>query len=335
MALEVELGNDTTITSDYAAIVPAVRTLKAIAFKEKKTTMADQYDLYNTGKLAVENEGNVAVQYNDGSVNLSELLNIHYTQADWRPASDYADHEVMSYERAKQFGLHFEYEMLEYTTGTNNTEEHKYGKVDKLTGEFTPCYVNDKGESVACPNDPTSTTGISAVGREPVVIVKLVNENGDVVLAGYIKIDIVKEISTKEITVKDFIKPYVCDGFVCGIKWDDMSGKIIEELGMTKDDFVKTYFLKEDETYIKENNKFVLVQNNKFGVMTLGEEWPNVSTVNEIIKWNANFDQMDAVYNETGHTVTLYACFQSRVDKDNNLVYIGLTTTVLDKPEVT
>lgn len=335
MALEVELGNDTTITSDYAAIVPAVRTLKAIAFKEKKTTMPDQYDLYNTGKSAVENEGNVAVQYNDGSVNLSELLNIHYTQADWGPASDYADHEVMSYERAKQFGLHFEYEMLEYTTGTNNTEEHKYGKVDKLTGEFTPCYVNDKGESVACPNDPTSTTGISSVGREPVVIVKLVNENGDVVLAGYIKIDIVKEISTKEITVKDFIKPYVCDGFVCGIKWDDMSGKIIEELGMTKDDFVKTYFLKEGETYVKENNKFVLVPNNKFGVMTLGEEWPNVSTVNEIIKWNANFDQMDAVYNETGHTVTLYACFQSRVDKDNNLVYIGLTTTVLDKPEVT
>lgn len=69
--------------------------------------------------------------------------------------------------------------------------------------------------------------------------------------------------------------------------------------------------------------------------MTLGKEWPNVSTVNEIIKWNANFDQMDAVYNETGHTVTLYACFQSRVDKDYNLVYIGLTTTVLDKPEVT
>ena len=333
MALEVELGNDTTITSDYAAIVPAVRTLKAIAFKQKTTKMPDNYDLYNTGKLAVEEEGSVAVQYNGGSVNLSDLLNIHYIQADWKAATG-GEHQVMSYERAKQFGLHFEYEMLSYTTGTNNTEENKYGKVDQLTGEFTPCYVNDKGESVVCPNDPTSTTGISAVGREPVVIVKLVNENGDVVLAGYIKIDIVKEISTKEITVKDFIKPYVCDGFVCGIKWDDMSGKIIEELGMTKDDFVKTYTLKANATYVKENNKFVLVQNNKFGIMELGPDW-DVSTTNDIIKWTANFDQMDAVYNETGHTVTLYACFESNVDKDNNLVYIGLTTTVLDKPEVT
>lgn len=339
MALEVELGNDTTITSDYAAIVPAVRTLKAIAFKEKTTEMSDGYDLYDTGKSAVEKEASVAVQYNGGSINLSDLLNIHYIQNDWAKASDDTKHEVMSYERAKQFGLHFEYEMLPYTTGTNNTEEDKYGYVDKLTGVFTPYYVNENGESVACPDDKTSTTGISAVGREPVVIVKLVNEKSEVVLAGYIKIDIVKEISTKEITVKDFTKPYVCDGFVCGITWDDMSGKIIEELGMTKDDFVKTYTLKgitegKDYTYIKENGKFVLVPDNKFGVMKPGKDW-NASTTNDIIKWTANFNQMDAVYNETGHTVTLYACFESNVDKDHNLVYIGLTTTVLDKPEVT
>lgn len=334
MALEVELGNDTTITSDYAAIVPAVRTLKAIAFKEKTTEMSDGYDLYDTGKSAVEKEASVAVQYNGGSINLSDLLNIHYIQNDWVKTSDDTKHEVMSYERAKQFGLHFEYEMLPYTTGTNNTEEDKYGYVDKLTGVFTPYYVNENGESVACPDDKTSTTGISAVGREPVVIVKLVNEKSEVVLAGYIKIDIVKEISTKEITVKDFTKPYVCDGFVCGITWDDMSGKIIEELQMTKDDFVKTYKLKDDQTYIKEGNEFVAVPDNKFGVITVDEDL-NVSTTNDIVVWTANIGQMDAVYNETGHTVTLYACFQSKVDKDHNLVYIGLTTTVLDKPEVT
>lgn len=334
MALEVELGNDTTITSDYAAIVPAVRTLKAIAFKEKTTEMSDGYDLYDTGKSAVEKEASVAVQYNGGSINLSDLLNIHYIQNDWVKASDDTKHEVMSYERAKQFGLHFEYEMLPYTTGTNNTEEDKYGYVDKLTGVFTPYYVNENGESVACPDDKTSTTGISAVGREPVVIVKLVNEKSEVVLAGYIKIDIVKEISTKGITVKDFTKPYVCDGFVCGITWDDMSGKIIEELQMTKDDFVKTYELKDDQTYIKEGNEFVAVPDNKFGVITVNKDL-NVSTTNDIVVWTANIGQMDAVYNETGHTVTLYACFQSRVDKDHNLVYIGLTTTVLDKPEVT
>lgn len=341
MALEVELGNDTTITSDYAAIVPAVRTLKSIAFKEKTTQMTCNYDLYNTGELAVKNEASVAVQYNGGSINLSDLLNIHYTQKDWEAADANANHEVMSYERAKQFGLHFEYEMLPYTTGSNNTEEDQYGKVDMLTGEFTPQYIDENGNQQACPDDKTSTTGISAVGREPVVIVRLVNENNEVVLAGYIKIDIVKEISTKDFIVRDFGKqPYVCDGFKCSISWDDMSGKIIEDqLHMTKDDFVKTYSLKgitenKNYTYIKENTKLVLVPDNKFGVITVNKD-ADVSTTNDIIEWTANFDQMNAVYNETGHTVTLYACFESNVDKGHNLVYIGLTVTVQDKPEVT
>lgn len=99
--------------------------------------------MYDTGKSAVEKEASVAVQYNGGSINLSDLLNIHYIQNDWVKASDDTKHEVMSYERAKQFGLHFEYEMLPYTTGTNNTEEDKYGYVDKLTGVFTPYYVNE------------------------------------------------------------------------------------------------------------------------------------------------------------------------------------------------
>ena len=340
MALEVELGNDTTITSDYAAIVPAVRTLKAIAFKEKTTEMSDGYDLYDTGKSAVEKEASVAVQYNGGSINLSDLLNIHYIQNDWVKATD-GKHEVMPYERAKQFGLHFEYEMLEYTTGSNNTEEDQYGKVNELTGEFTPQYIDENGKQQPCPDDKTSTTGISAVGREPVVIVKLVNEKSEVVLAGYIKIDIVKEISTKDFIVKEDDKPYVCDGFKCSISWDDMSGKIIEDqLHMTKDDFVKTYSLKgiaekpaKDYTYIKENNKLVLVPDNKFGVITVNKD-TDVSTTNDVIEWTANFEQMNAVYNETGHTVTLYACFESNVDKGHNLVYIGLNVTV-KKPEVT
>lgn len=42
--------------------------------------MSDGYDLYDTGKSAVEKEASVAVQYNGGSINLSDLLNIHYIQ---------------------------------------------------------------------------------------------------------------------------------------------------------------------------------------------------------------------------------------------------------------
>lgn len=335
MALEVELGNDTTITSDYAAIVPAVRTLKSIAFKEKTTQMTCNYDLYNTGELAVKNEASVAVQYNGGSINLSDLLNIHYTQKDWEAADANANHEVMSYERAKQFGLHFEYEMLEYTTGSNNTEENQYGYVDLYTGEFTPHYVNADGESVACPDDKTSTTGISAVGREPVVIVKLVNEKSEVVLAGYIKINIVKSISENDFVIKpEHKEPYVCGESTWGITWDVMSGKIVEYLHMTKEEFRNSYTMVTGETYIKQNGKLVKVTNNVYGDLTYIPDDDQVPTTNDIFTWTMDFDERTNISKEVGRTVTLYARFNSKTSK-TDVVYIGLTTTIEAQPEIT
>lgn len=338
MALEVKLGNDTTITSDYAAIVPAVRVLRAIAFNSVAGTTTNQkckYDLYQTGEAAVKNAANVTVQYNNGPVDLSKLLNIHYTQTDWVLTEDETlpHTETMSYEEAQKFGLHFEYEMLKYTTGDHETEEDQYGTVDALTGKFTPCYVNEQGTSVECPTDGVSTTGISAVGREPVVIVKLVNETGDVVIAGYIKINIVKKISEIDMVVKSEDEPYVCGESTWGITWDDMSGKIVEKLQMTKEEFRNSYEMATDETYIKQDGKFVKVTNNVYGDLTYIDD-AQVPTTNDIFTWTMDFDERTNISKEVGRTVTLYARFNSKTS-DTDVVYIGLTTTILAQPEVT
>lgn len=341
MALEVKLGNDTTITSDYAAIVPAVRTLRAIAFNSEAGTTTNQnkpycdYDLYKTGEAAVENTANVTVQYNNGPIDLSKLLNIHYVQTDWIADNQKENEEhndVMSYEEAQKFGLHFEYEILKYTTGKNETEEDKYGKVDALTGKFTPCYVNEQGTSVECPTDGVSTTGISAVGREPVVIVKL-KETGNVVLAGYIKINIVKKISELDFVVKSEKEPFVCDKSTWGITWDDMSGKIVEKLQMTKEEFRNSYEMATGETYIKKDGKFVQVVNNVYGDLTYIND-TQVPTTNDIFTWTMDFDERTNISKEVGRTVTLYARFNSKTS-DTDVVYIGLTTTILAQPEVT
>lgn len=342
MALEVKLGNDTTITSDYAAIVPAVRTLRAIAFNSEAGTTTNQnkpycdYDLYKTGEAAVINTANVTVQYNNGPIDLSKLLNIHYVQTDWvadNQKEDVEHNDVMSYEEAQKFGLHFEYEMLKYTTGAHETEEDKYGKVDALTGKFTPCYVNEQGTSVECPTDGVSTTGISAVGREPVVIVKLVNETGNVVLAGYIKINIVKKISELDFVVKSEDEPYVCGKSTWGITWDDMSGKIVEKLQMTKEEFRNSYDMVDNETYIKKDGKFIKVTNNVYGDLTYIDD-TQVPTTNDIFTWTMDFDERTNISKEVGRTVTLYARFNSKTS-DTDVVYIGLTTTILAQPEVT
>ncbi len=338
MALEVKLGNDTTITSDYAAIVPAVRVLRAIAFNSVAGTTTNQkckYDLYQTGEAAVKNAANVTVQYNNGPVDLSKLLNIHYTQTDWVLTEDETlpHTETMSYEEAQKFGLHFEYEMLKYTTGDHETEEDQYGTVDTLTGKFTPCYVNEQGTSVECPTDGVSTTGISAVGREPVVIVKLVNETGDVVIAGYIKINIVKKISEIDMVVKSEDEPYVCGESTWGITWDDMSGKIVEKLQMTKEEFRNSYEMATGETYIKQDGKFVKVTSNVYGDLTYIDD-AQVPTTNDIFTWTMDFDERTNISKEVGRTVTLYARFNSKTS-DTDVVYIGLTTTILAQPEVT
>lgn len=342
MALEVKLGNDTTITSDYAAIVPAVRTLRAIAFNSEAGTTTNQnkpycdYDLYKTGEAAVINTANVTVQYNNGPIDLSKLLNIHYVQTDWvtdNQKEDVEHNDVMSYEEAQKFGLHFEYEILKYTTGAHETEEDKYGKVDALTGKFTPCYVNEQGTSVECPTDGVSTTGISAVGREPVVIVKLVNETGNVVLAGYIKINIVKKISELDFVVKSEDEPYVCGKSTWGITWDDMSGKIVEKLQMTKEEFRNSYDMVENETYIKKDGKFIKVTNNVYGDLTYIDD-TQVPTTNDIFTWTMDFDERTNISKEVGRTVTLYARFNSKTS-DTDVVYIGLTTTILAQPEIT
>lgn len=338
MALEVKLGNDTTITSDYAAIVPAVRVLRAIAFNSVAGTTTNQeckYDLYKTGEAAVRNTANVTVQYNNGPIDLSKLLNIHYTQTDWvLTEEEKLPHtETISYEEAQKFGLHFEYEMLKYTTGDHETEEDKYGTVDALTGKFTPCYVNEQGTSVECPTDGVSTTGISAVGREPIVIVKLVNETGNVVIAGYIKINIVKKISELDMVVKSEDEPYVCDESTWGITWDDMSGKIVEKLQMTKEEFRNSYEMATGETYIKKDGKFIKVTNNEYGDLTYKDD-AQVPTTNDIFTWTMNFDERTNISKEVGRTVTLYARFNSKTS-DTDVVYIGLTTTILAQPEVT
>lgn len=341
MALEVKLGNDTVITSDYAAIVPAVRTLRAIAFNSEAGTTTNQnkpycdYDLYKTGEAAVINKANITVQYNNGPINLSELLNIHYIQKDWivEDREDLEHNTVMTYEEAQKFGLHFEYEMLKYTTGAHETEEDKYGKVDALTGKFMPCYVNEEGTSVECPTDGVSTTGISAVGREPVVIVKLVNEEGNVVLAGYIKINIVKKISELDFVVKSEKEPFVCDESTWGITWDDMSGKIVEKLQMTKEEFRNSYYMVPRETYIKKDGKFVQVVNNVYGDLTYVND-AEVPTTNDIFTWTMDLAERINISEEVGRTVTLYARFNSKTS-DTDIVYIGLTTTILEEPEVT
>lgn len=351
MALEAQTKNaseEKTITSDYAALVPVVESLKAIAFIDHSTNEnpACPKDLYNTGQEAVENVATLDWEYNGGTLDLSQLLQVHYLSQNWTlPTSGV--HMSMGYDEVvNRYGLKWQYQMLPYTVGTNQTSESMYGMVNQNTGEFTPCMVigeNDgqgdetgNGNITQQPIAEGSEEGVSAIGRRPVVLVTLENAAGDIVLAGYIKINITREMNETGVVVDSWEAPYVCDGFSNTFTWADMSDEVIEMLHMSISDFRDAYSMVPGETYIKDaNNEMQLVSNNIYGVMIEHKD-AQVPTTNDVVEWAGGLTELNNILAAaTNREFTLYAKFITNKDGGINHVYVGMTIKVVEKPEVT
>lgn len=350
MALEAKTNNaseEKTITSDYAALVPVVESLQAIAFIDHTTSEnpACPKDLYNTGEEALKNVATLDWEYNGGTLDLSKLLQVHYLSQNWTlPTSGV--HQSMGYDEVvKRYDLKWQYQMLPYTLGTNQTSESMYGMVDQNTGEFTPCMVvgeNDgagdetgNGNITQQPIAEGSEDGVSAIGRRPIVLVTLENEAGDIVLAGYIKIYITREMNEKDVVVDSWEAPYVCDGFSNTFSWADMSDEVIEGLHMSIKDFRDAYSMVPGETYIKDaNNEMKLVSGNIYGTMIEHKDAP-VPTTNDVVEWAGDITQLDNIIAAaTNREFTLYAKFISNKDGGINYVYVGMTIKVVKAPEV-
>lgn len=351
MALEAKTLNaseEKTITSDYAALVPVVESLQAIAFIDHTTleNPACPKDLYNTGEEALKNVATLDWEYNGGTLDLSQLLQVHYLSQNWTlPTSGV--HQSMGYDEVvKRYGLKWQYQMLPYTLGTNQTSESMYGMVDQNTGEFTPCMVvgeNDgagdetgNGNITQQPIAEGSEDGVSAIGRRPIVLVTLENEAGDIVLAGYIKINITREMNEVGVVVDSWEAPYVCDGFSNTFSWADMSDEVIEMLHMSIKDFRNAYSMVPGETYIKDaNNEMKLVSGNIYGTMIEHKD-ADVSTTNDVVEWAGGIAELDNILAAAGDTreFTLYAKFISNKDGGINYVYVGMTIKVVEAPEV-
>lgn len=350
MALEAKTLNaseEKTITSDYAALVPVVESLQAIAFIDHTTleNAACPKDLYNTGEEALKNVATLDWEYNGGTLDLSQLLQVHYWSQNWTlPTSGV--HQSMGYEEVvERYGLKWQYQMLPYTLGTNQTSESMYGMVDQNTGEFTPCMVigeNDgagdetgNGNITQQPIAEGSEEGVSAIGRRPIVLVTLENEAGDIVLAGYIKINITREMNETGVVVDSWEAPYVCDGFSNTFSWADMSDEVIEMLHMSISDFRDAYSMVPGETYIKDaNNEMKLVSGNIYGTMIEHKD-AQVPTTNDVVEWAGGIVELDNILAAaTNREFTLYAKFISNKDGGINYVYVGMTIKVVEAPEV-
>ena len=346
MALEAVTKNtseEKTITSDYAALVPVVESLKSIAFIDYNTkeNSACPKDLYDTALEAVQNVAPLEWEYNGGNYDLKQLLQVHYLSNDWvDPVGGV--HQNMAYEEVKKYGLEWQYEMLEYTLGTNHTSESMYGKVS-ADGIFTPCWVSGDNDGAGDTSGngnreqieiaQGSTTGISAVGRCPIVLVKLVDKNtGEIVLVGYIKIQLTREMNELPIVVDSWKAPYVCEGFSHRFTWADMSDEVIETLGMSVSDFRRDYYMTTG-TYVKDEttNEMKLVSGDIYGTLTEIKD-TQVPPTNDVVQWTGSLAEMKQINLDYNGTMVLYAKFESTKDAGMNHVYVGMRIEILDTP---
>ena len=170
----------------------------------------------------------------DGSLNLSELVRTHYSYS-YRNAAGVevkSEDKLMEDTIFKKFGLHYEFDLVNYTLGNNKTSESVHVVLEK----------NEKGETIARPvkvtEDGKSTSeqaDKASVGRMPIVRVLLKTADNQVAAYAYMKL-LISEIEdpihheeyTDTIKVeKDF---YVdCDGkpYEYTMTWSQVENHIL------------------------------------------------------------------------------------------------------------
>lgn len=162
-----------------------------------------------------------------------------------------------------QYGLKPNYQIVKYHVGGYDTDEDQFGQVNATSGVVTPYYVDANAQMQPVP--ATGSAGRSAIGRSPMVYVTLNDNDGNIVLAGFVKVewqdlglndkyDVVLNTTAAK-------APYICNWQVAST-WEQISGKVYEALEMSPEQFKSlyqgaesvVYLMKEDGTFAKASD---------------------------------------------------------------------------------
>ena len=340
MRLSATLAENKEVVSDYAAIVSDPEFFAALAFNSKSEYKANAFckagsHLYLSAPEAVQNAASVPVAY-DKNLDLN-FVNIHMFDA------YKGEYETTLAELKKVYpALKLEYSLVDYYDGGNKTEESKYGKI--VDGVFYPQCVDAAGNQVD-PKD-AANGGISAVGRKPVVLVKLFDDD-NLVLAGFFKIVIVKEIGTDFIDLPSFDTiPFICGYQSLYTTWAQFSSLVVEYLGTTYKQFVRDYELvfavsegasapvpqgnwALAEVYEKVDGKFVSTYDTKVDDYKYGYIWYNSDAAGDGVNnvFEVEISDTQAKNIGLGKSKTLYAKFNKDLYEE---VYVSFTVSVAE-----
>lgn len=336
--LSVNNRQNKTIESDALPIVPLQDQLQALCFTSNyysgvSTQFPLHDELYLTAADAARAQPSLYVLYDDGPYSLEGLLGVHINQADGLQTEEVR----MAWLQERYPGLRLSYELINYELGDAGTPQNRYAFIDS-DRFIVPAYVYG-GQSLPIP--ARSDCGISAVGRRPIVLVKLIdtNKKNAVVLAGYFKIGIVTEVVAdpfgepesqpeqpetvivSETVFKEFKFPYICGTAVQDTKWSDFS-EMLELVFRESYGVFRHTFTCDGRTYVK-NQSGSMVESTDFGTIEYIPDCSTSGAVNDLFHVSLSKSQADRI--GQGKTRTIYVRFECY---PKEVIFVGFNVTV-------
>ena len=340
-ALQISRG-DTTVTSDYATVVAKKFSGMVVADNGTRNAVVEGVDcgqakaglkhLYTGWAEMTPANAKIThkVAYN-GHLNLDSLTEIHASVNETATSS--AEFTLTPAE-LKALGLKVVYAPVDYTQGGNATSETAHIQLSK----------NAEGETVAYPRNVTAdgktieneTANKSSVGREPIVVVKVVDEaTGKKVYAwGYIKIKIttpkqaISQITTAPMTFTEDIYDN-CNDAELTTTWSQIEALVYSKLNLSKEEFEAAYELDDNIADAKQfevkNDEYVaLAATNKIG--TVSEKQDANDPTTNVLSWKFTANQLHALQSKAETGFTIYVHFKLKgSSEESEGVYVPLT----------
>lgn len=222
----------------------------------------------------------------DSVFNLNELVETHYTYS-YRNAAGVevtkAD-QLMSEDMFKKFGLHYEFDIVKYNSGNNETDESAHiwvVKPEKADGDYTAYFtkVNADGTRTEAKEGDFAyeQAGRASVGRMPVVRVVIKDATGKVVAYSYIKFEITEDFPEDPEIIKhedfEFKDPFYVDcddkGYEGILTWSQVERQIL--IDALSDNYSKNSF-EEKWTLVGYRTNILNVLNGTEGEATQFDE---------------------------------------------------------------
>ena len=367
------------VTSDYALIQPQKAYLEALYWRLKphyaglglpNTRMGDETGIpvdkyfgttaddvtkkvhvYDSPQEALADPDGAALElyYNSAEgIDIASYLGLHMMVEDVKQFTPGTPNKLgvnlkeMSLEEGKEWGLTYQFNLVEYKVDGNATIDSRYAKwVNKDAGVLRAWNVDADG-------NPTTTESSTAIDREPLVQV-LVKRGDQVVLDGYILIHITRqnpEVAPNkaiDLLTKD-AKFDLCNG-IDDLKttWAQFSATVLTEglENMTKKDFDEQYTIDDKGNFgsdaagnTTKDLKMFKAAPEKGGTYDAADDLGHIEyfantegTTNHAFKWHLSAEDLEKLTHDQVNpvTVTRYVRYVGNAKAKYPYIYVKLT----------